>query len=87
MVGSEDCLYLNVFTKRGMEGDDAHPKKVMVWFHGGAFIFGGIQHYPANYLMEENIVLVNSFEFIKFTKAYKISLLFKNPIIRLASNY
>jgi carboxylesterase type B len=59
VIGSEDCLYLNVFTKRGMAGDDATLKKVMVWIHGGAFIFGGIQHYPATYFMEEDVVLVS----------------------------
>ena len=60
--GSEDCLYVNVFTKRGMSGDDATLKKVMVWFHGGAFIFGGAQHYPATYMLEEDIVLVRNLE-------------------------
>ena len=61
MIGSEDCLYVNIFTKRGMEGDDAGLKKVLFWIHGGAFIFGGAQHYPATYIMEEDVVLVNQF--------------------------
>jgi carboxylesterase type B len=42
-----------------MAGDDATLKKVIVWIHGGAFIFGGIQHYPATYFMEEDVVLVS----------------------------
>jgi len=61
VIGSEDCLYVNIFTKRGMEGDDAGLKKVLFWIHGGAFIFGGAQHYPATYIMEEDVVLVNQF--------------------------
>ena len=35
--GSDDCLYLNVFTKI----PDHHAKlPVMVWIHGGAFVLG-----------------------------------------------
>lgn len=54
-VGSEDCLYVNVFTKTAAADT---KKQVMVWFHGGAFIFGGGQLYKPDYFMEENIVLV-----------------------------
>ena len=32
----EDCLYLNVWTP----GVDDQRRPVMVWFHGGAFLFG-----------------------------------------------
>ena len=59
VIGSEDCLYLNVYTKRGMAGDDATLKKVMFYIHGGAFIFGGAQGYPATYFLEEDVVLVS----------------------------
>ena len=33
-------------------------KQVIVWIHGGAFIFGGIGVYNPEYIMEENVVLV-----------------------------
>ena len=34
-------------------------KHTLVWFHGGAFIFGGIDYYGAEYVMEnEDVVLV-----------------------------
>ena len=53
--GSEDCLYVNVFTK---SGSDAKKKHTMVWFHGGAFIFGGIDYYNADYVMENDDVIL-----------------------------
>ena len=33
-------------------------KQVLVWIHGGAFIFGGIAIYDPSYIMEEDVVLV-----------------------------
>jgi hypothetical protein len=40
--------------------DDGRLKKVMVWIHGGAFIFGGAYFYNPAYFMEEDVVLVNN---------------------------
>lgn len=56
-AGSEDCLHLNVYTK------DLAPKSlcpVMVFFHGGAFIFGSNTKdiYNPEYLLRKDIVLV-----------------------------
>ncbi len=54
--GDEDCLYLNVFTRHA--GDESAKRPVLVWIHGGAFIFGGAAVYDPSYLMEEDVVVV-----------------------------
>lgn len=56
IVGSEDCLYLNVFTK---SLDSTAKKPVIVFLHGGAFIFGSGSIQKGDYLMEEDIVVVS----------------------------
>lgn len=51
---AEDCLYLNVFTPKS---HGPHP--VMVWFHGGAFVFGsGAGTYVPPRLLAEDVVVV-----------------------------
>ncbi|KAF5307296.1 hypothetical protein FQR65_LT07012 [Abscondita terminalis] len=52
---SEDCLYLNVYTpelKRHLP--------VIVWIHGGGFMYGGNDYYTYDpeYLIQEKIVVV-----------------------------
>lgn len=51
----EDCLYLNVWAPSG-----AHDLPVMVWLHGGAFIFGsgGDKYYAGDHLAEKGVVVV-----------------------------
>ncbi|KFQ78984.1 Fatty acyl-CoA hydrolase precursor, medium chain, partial [Phoenicopterus ruber ruber] len=54
---SEDCLYLNVYSPAGSYKKDKLP--VMVWIHGGNFIFGGASRYDGSALSAyENIVVV-----------------------------
>lgn len=55
--GSEDCLYLNVYTNN-VKPDKARP--VMVWIHGGGFIIGEANRewYGPDYFMKEDVVLV-----------------------------
>ncbi|XP_056644900.1 juvenile hormone esterase-like isoform X2 [Diorhabda sublineata] len=57
--GSEDCLYLNVYTK-SLPSDNSDLKPVMVWIHGGGFIMGSnnTKLYGPEHLMIEDIVLV-----------------------------
>lgn len=54
--GDEDCLYLNIYTP------DLNPNAnldVVVYIHGGAFMFlhGGFQ--GPEYILDKNVVYVN----------------------------
>ncbi|MBS1124091.1 MAG: putative carboxylesterase [Deltaproteobacteria bacterium] len=51
----EDCLYLNVWTPSG-----AHDLPVMVWLHGGAFVYGSgsDKYYDSTLLAERGVVIV-----------------------------
>ncbi|XP_067614371.1 uncharacterized protein [Eurosta solidaginis] len=56
--GSEDCLYLNVYTK------NLNPQKlvpVMVWIYGGGFQFGEASRalYSPDYLLREDVVVIS----------------------------
>ncbi|KAL4709685.1 hypothetical protein ACJJTC_007416 [Scirpophaga incertulas] len=56
-MGSEDCLYLNVYSP------DISPKSplpVMVWIHGGGFICGSSDDlvYGPDFLVRHNVVVV-----------------------------
>ena len=52
---SEDCLTLNVWT-RAKNKDDKLP--VMVWFHGGALVWGSGSEYPGDELTKYGVILV-----------------------------
>ncbi|XP_050441252.1 juvenile hormone esterase-like [Adelges cooleyi] len=56
IVGSEDCLYLNIFVPQELN----EKKPVMMFVHGGAFNFGSgsSDFYSPDYLIEENVILV-----------------------------
>src|SRR3982751_14439 len=54
---SEDCLYLNVWTK---SLDNRAPRPVMVWIHGGGFFagFGGEERHNGGPLARKGAVVV-----------------------------
>ena len=52
---SEDCLTLNVWT-RAKDTNENLP--VMVWFHGGALVWGSGSEYPGNELTDHGVILV-----------------------------
>ncbi|XP_067638338.1 esterase B1-like [Eurosta solidaginis] len=55
--GSEDCLYLSVYTKNL---NPSKPAPVMVWIHGGAFVAGEANRewFGPDYFMEKDVILV-----------------------------
>ncbi|XP_012158442.1 esterase B1 isoform X2 [Ceratitis capitata] len=55
--GSEDCLYLNVYTKQLYS---EKPLPVLVYIYGGAFYTGEAtrDHYSPDYFMSEQVLLV-----------------------------
>ena len=59
--GSEDCLYLSVFTPQleAMAGSERVP--VMVWIHGGNFQWGSgsSEHYGPQRLLDKEVIVVS----------------------------
>ncbi|KAK4306049.1 hypothetical protein Pmani_022106 [Petrolisthes manimaculis] len=54
--GSEDCLYLAVFTPKPSDVKAKLP--VMVFIHGGGFLAGGINKYTPYVFMDYDVILV-----------------------------
>ncbi|XP_066581080.1 esterase E4-like [Prorops nasuta] len=57
IVGSEDCLFLNVFTPTLPEGNEGRP--VLIWIHGGGFRRGSASQYDMRHLIQKNMVVVS----------------------------
>ncbi|XP_067631087.1 carboxylic ester hydrolase isoform X2 [Eurosta solidaginis] len=55
IVGSEDCLYLNVYAPANRS---TSPLPVMVWIHGGGFLFGSSKNTLPLSLMCEDVIVV-----------------------------
>lgn len=60
VIGSEDCLYLNVYVpvRETTGGLRTPPMPVIFWIHGGAFQFGSGMVNKAKFLMDRDVVLV-----------------------------
>ncbi|KAF5303212.1 hypothetical protein FQA39_LY10125 [Lamprigera yunnana] len=56
-IGSEDCLYLEIAVPKLQTLHSKLP--VMVWIHGGTFLFSGVNATGPDYLMDEPVVLVS----------------------------
>jgi para-nitrobenzyl esterase len=54
-TGSEDCLYLNVFTAARTHG----LRPVMLWIHGGALTTGESDDYDPSPLVRDGVVVVS----------------------------
>lgn len=59
VVGSEDCLYLNIWAPRTHSSADSQKLPVMFWIHGGGNTIGTANTYAANKLAAgEQVVVV-----------------------------
>ncbi|XP_054737779.1 uncharacterized protein LOC129244191 [Anastrepha obliqua] len=55
-VGSENCLHLNVYAP---VKSSSQPLPVMVWIHGGGFLFGHGQTFLPLSLVSEDVIVVS----------------------------
>ena len=61
--GSENCLFLNVFTPRNVLVDDLledHGRglPVMIWIPGGGLVNGGAEIYDPTPMVEKGVIVV-----------------------------
>ncbi|KAK5644048.1 hypothetical protein RI129_007893 [Pyrocoelia pectoralis] len=57
--GSEDCLYLEISEPLTARNGSGELLPVLVWIHGGTFVFGAPRVSGPDYLMEKPIVYIN----------------------------
>lgn len=57
VIGSEDCLYLNVYVPE-RDKADTKPMPVLFWIHGGAFMFGSGMDMGPKFLMDHDVIFV-----------------------------
>ena len=59
-TGSEDCLYLNIWSPAWSPQELAEKKvPVMMWIHGGGNIFGSANtYYPSHMVVEHEVIVV-----------------------------
>ncbi|XP_067007339.2 juvenile hormone esterase isoform X2 [Anabrus simplex] len=58
--GIEDCLYLNVYSPKLPGSGSEKPLPVMVWIHGGGFVFGcgNTDIHGPDYLVDAGVIVV-----------------------------
>jgi len=57
-IGSENCLFLNVFTPQLKLDHDGHGLPVMFWIHGGGLIDGSSTPYNPIELVKRGVIVV-----------------------------
>ncbi|XP_037922833.1 esterase B1-like [Hermetia illucens] len=81
VIGAEDCLFLNVFTK---EINPSKLKPVFVWIYGGGFVRGSTSKdvYSPDYFLSKDVVFVSI--------AYRVGIFgflsMKDPSLKIPGN-
>ncbi|GAB1866924.1 Carboxylesterase 3 [Camponotus japonicus] len=57
IIGSEDCLFLNIFTPSLPDTSNGYP--VLIWIHGGGFRRGAACQYEMRHLIKKKMVVVS----------------------------
>jgi len=57
IIGSEDCLFLNVFTPSLPDISGGYP--VLIWIHGGGFRRGAACQYEMRHLIKKELIVVS----------------------------
>ncbi|XP_047353813.1 esterase E4-like [Vespa velutina] len=57
IIGSEDCLFLNIFTPVLPDASEGYP--VLIWIHGGGFRRGSACQYEMKHLIKKKIIVVS----------------------------
>ncbi|KAG5346414.1 EST1E Carboxylesterase, partial [Acromyrmex charruanus] len=57
IIGSEDCLFLNVFTPSLPDISGGYP--VLIWIHGGGFRRGAACQYEMRHLIKKKLIVVS----------------------------
>uniref|UniRef100_A0A0K8TV77 Carboxylesterase n=1 Tax=Epiphyas postvittana TaxID=65032 RepID=A0A0K8TV77_EPIPO len=57
LIGSEDCLFLNVYTPN-LPNEQLKKLPVVFYVHGGKLIFGYGDYYRPDYFIEQDVILV-----------------------------
>ncbi|XP_043508578.1 esterase FE4-like [Frieseomelitta varia] len=57
IIGSEDCLFLNVFTPMLPDATDGYP--VLIWIHGGGFRRGSACQYEMRNIINKKLIVVS----------------------------
>lgn len=57
IIGSEDCLFLNIFTPVLPDASDGYP--VLIWIHGGGFRRGSASQYETKHLIKKGTIVVS----------------------------
>ncbi|XP_070545649.1 pyrethroid hydrolase Ces2e-like [Ptychodera flava] len=55
--GDEDCLYLNIYTPFANNDKDT-VLPVMLWIHGGCFVYGTSEEYDGSILAQNDVIIV-----------------------------